>query len=104
MFEEHSEHRDPRSSFSDSEDPEPKSASLSGDKIYVDGESRIAATSKVPLSVRKYPLRQEGFGNIDSLDYKLIMKKLKYFKMMRNNNKISESEYRNKKHKLLKSF
>ena len=42
--------------------------------------------------------------NVDSYHYQLIMGKLKYFKKMRESNKISELEYREKKKKLLKNF
>ena len=41
---------------------------------------------------------------MDIVNYRLIAKRLKYYKKMRDRNKISELEYVQKKKELLKNF
>ena len=60
-------------------------------------------------SIRKpagNPLKrdQKIIGSMDLVNYRLIAKRLKHYKKMRDRNKISELEYMQKKKELLKNF
>ena len=47
---------------------------------------------------------QKIIESMDIVNYRLIAKRLKYYKKMRDRNKISELEYMQKKKELLKNF
>ena len=96
------EHRD---SFADNNNVQESEKSIpTADKFFDDG-SRAAVQSKHLRKAGKLPISQGQLKeNVGFHDYQLIKKKLKYFKKMRESNKISESEYRKKKKSLLKKF
>ena len=73
--------------------------------FFNDDELKITAKPKPLRKARNSSSNQsELTEDENSLDYKVIVKKLKYYKRMRDSKKISESEYRKKKKYLLKNF
>ena len=84
---------------------EPQTASLTEDSFFGDDESKRIVKSKRPRkstnsSSSQWRLREDE----SSRNYQTIMRKLKYYKKIRDSKKISESEYRKKKKELLRNF
>ena len=85
------------------EKEEPQTARLSNDNFFPkDGLSRGTVKSRPKKNFHRSPARQPARSSgLESFDPKAMEKRLKYFKQLRDNNKISESEYQKKKKELL---
>ncbi len=97
---------DQRDNFTDIDTTEePQTASLQADDFFDDNKSKKIAKPTRSRKVRASDSNKLG-SNIDrnSREYKVLVKKLKYYKKLRDNNKISEQQYQRKKRKLLKKL
>ena len=91
------------STISAREKEEPQTARLSNDNFSPkDGLSGGTVKSQPKKNFHRSPARQPARSSgLESFDPKAMEKRLKYFKQLRDNNKISESEYQKKKKELL---
>ena len=84
---------------------EPQTASLQADEFFKDDKSK---NIKKPKRSRKPRARASSKSSLNakknSREYKIIKKKLKYYKKLRDSNKITEQQYQKKKKELLKKL
>ena len=83
----------------------PQTASLQADEFFKDDKPKYI---KKPQRSRKPRARASSKSSLNakknSREYKIIKKKLRYYKKLRDNNKISEQQYQKKKKELLKKL
>jgi len=98
--------KDRRDTFTDNDIAlKTKTTSLAGDDFFNDNDSKKTVKSKRLRKPEKPSISQQKLAEDKSpWNYQLIVKKLKYFKRMRDSEKISELEYRKKKKELLQNF
>ena len=84
---------------------EPKTIGLTENEFFKDEKLKKTVKSEGLRKVGKLLKSQRKLlDNRDYRDYQLIMNQLKYFKKMRDSEKISELEYQKKKKEVLESF